>query len=48
MTPEKIENGLVFFEFEIITTNIDWSKTLKSICQQLLSLNDVLKHRYLL
>ena len=40
--PEKMENG-IFFKFEIFATDIDWSQILKNICQQLLSLNNVLK-----
>ena len=33
----------VFFTFEILATDIDWSQILKIICQQLLSLNNVLQ-----
>ena len=32
-----------FFKLEILATNIDQSQILKNICQQLLSLNNVLK-----
>ena len=37
-----MENG-IFFKFEILAANIDLSQILKNICQQLLSLNNVLK-----
>ena len=37
-----MENG-IFFKFEILATNIDLSQISKNICQQLLSLNNVLK-----
>ena len=42
MTPKKMENGF-FFKFEILATDIDQSQILNDICQQLLSLNNVLK-----
>ena len=44
MTPGKDGNGF-FFKFEILPTNIDQSQILKNICQQLLSLNNILKRR---
>ena len=36
------KDGIFFFKFEILATNIDWSQILKNICQQLLLLNNVL------
>ena len=42
MTPEKMENVIYFSRFEILATIIDKSQILKNICQQLLSLNNVL------
>ena len=36
--------NFLFFKFEILTVDIDLSQILKSICQQLLSLNNVLKN----
>ena len=38
-----MENGIFFFKFEMLATNIDQYQILKNICQQLLSLNNVLK-----
>ena len=43
MTPGKDGNAILFFKFEILATNIDWSQILENICQQVLSLNNVLK-----
>ena len=43
MTPGKDGKWNIIFKFEILTTNIDQSQILKNICQQLLSLNNVLK-----
>ena len=42
MTPEKDGKWDIFFKFEIFATNIDWSQILENICQELLSLNNVL------
>ena len=36
MTPRKDGKWNIFFKFEILATNIDWSQILKNICQQLL------------
>ena len=43
LTPGKDGKRNIFFKFEILATNIDWSQILKNICQLLLSLNNVLK-----
>ena len=43
MTRGNYGNETRFFTFEIHATDIDWSQILKIICQQLLSLNNVLK-----
>ena len=47
MTPGK-DGKWIFFIFEIFATSIDQSQILKNICQQLLSLNNVLKRYYYL
>ena len=43
MTPEKDGKLKFFLKFEILVTDIDQFQILKNICQQLLSLNKVLK-----
>ena len=43
MTSGNYGNKTHFFTFKILATDIDWSQILKIICQQLLSLNNVLK-----
>ena len=43
MTPGKDGKLNIFLKTEILATNIDYSQILKNICQQLLSLNNVLK-----
>ena len=46
MTPGKDGKwNISFFKFEILETNTDQSQILKNICQQLLSLNNILKNR---
>ena len=42
MTPGKHGKWNIFFKFEILATNVDYSQISKNICQQLLSLNNVL------
>ena len=46
MTLKKDGKQNIFFTFEILAPNLDWSQILKNICQQLLSLNNVLKSNY--
>ena len=38
-----MENGIFYFKFEILAVIIGQSQILKNICQQLLSLNNVLR-----
>ena len=43
MTPGKDGKWNIFSKFETLATNTNWSQILKNVCQQLLSLNNVLK-----
>ena len=43
LTPGRDGKWNIFFRFEILATDIDWSQILKNICRQLVSLNNVLK-----
>ena len=49
MTPGKDGKwDSFFFKLEMLATNINLSQILKNTCQQLLSLNKVLKSKYML